>query len=71
MSLNSSEEDSDHPCKLENKMGKNMKMQQRQLKVTEKEKASRTKKVYKGNSKRKVEETEKDGNDKKYWNDKP
>ena len=51
-------------------MGKNTKMQQKKLKIAEKEKASRRKKVYKGNrKKRKVEETEKDGNDKKDWND--
>ena len=34
-------------------MGKNTKMQQKKLKIAEKEKASRPKKVYKGNRKKK------------------
>ena len=39
-------------------MGKNTKMQQAKLKIAEKEKVSRPKKVYKGNRKKiKVEET--------------
>ena len=39
-------------------IGKNTKMQQKKLKIAEKEKASRPKKVYKGNRKKiKVQET--------------
>ena len=39
-------------------IGKNTKMQQKKLKIAEKEKASRPKKVYKGNRKKiKVEDT--------------
>ena len=45
-------------------------MQRKKLKIAEKEKASRPKKAYEGHrKKRKVEETGKDGNDKKDWND--
>ena len=36
-----------------NNIGKNTKMQQRKLKIAEKEKATRPKKVYKGNRKNK------------------
>ena len=64
MSLNSSEEDSDHQSKLQEQIENNTKMQQKKLKIVEKETASRPKKVNKGNIK-KVEETQKDGNDKK------
>ena len=40
-------------------------MQQKKLKIATRQKASRSKKLYKGNrKKRKVQETEKDGNDK-------
>ena len=55
MSLNSSEEDSDHQSKLQEQIENNTKMQQKKLKIVEKETASRPKKVYKGNI-RKVEE---------------
>ena len=51
MSLNSNKEDSDHLSKLQEQNGKNTKMQQKNLKIAEKEKASRPKKVYKGNRK--------------------
>ena len=45
-------------------------MQPKKLKIAGKEKARRSKNVYKGNRKRrKVEKTEKDGNDKKDRND--
>ena len=52
-------------------MGKHTKIQQKKLKIAEKEKTIKPKKVYKGNTyrNRNVEETEKDGNDKKDWND--
>ena len=70
MSLNSSEEDSDHLSKLQEQNGEEYEDAAKKLKIAEKEKASRPKKIYKGNKKkRKVEETEKDGNDKKDRND--
>ena len=55
MSLNSNKEDSDHLEQEQNyksKMGNNTKMQQKKLKIVEKEKASRPTKVYKGNRKK-------------------
>ena len=51
MSLNNSnKEDSDHLSKIQEQNGKNKKIQQKKLKIAEKEKASRPKKVYKGNT---------------------
>ena len=52
MTLNSSEADSDHLSKLQEQNGKNTKMQQKKLKIAEKEKTSITKKVYKRNRKK-------------------
>ena len=46
-------------------------MHQKKLQIAETEKASTLNKVYNGNKKKeKVEKTEKDGNDKKGWNEK-
>ena len=44
MSLNSSEEDSDHLSKLKEQNGEEYEMQQKKLKIAENEKASRPKK---------------------------
>ena len=51
MTLNTNKEDSDHLSKLQEQNGKNTKMQQKKLKVAEKEKANRPKKVCKGKRK--------------------
>ena len=52
MSLSSGKEDSDHYLNYKSKLGKNTQMQQKKLKIVEKEKARRPKKVYKGNRKK-------------------
>ena len=68
MSLNNSEEDSDHLAKLQEQNGEEYKD------AAEKENSGRPKKVFFEQKQRKQkkgnnEETEKDANNKKYWND--
>ena len=63
LSLNSSEEDSDHLSKLQQQNGEECDYAAEEVEDSTEEKTSRPKKVYKGNRKRNVEETEKDGND--------
>ena len=52
MSLNSSEEDSDHQSKLQEQKGEEYEDAQKKLKIAEKEKESIPKKLYKRNRKK-------------------